>query len=445
MNQNRINDGLMALFFASLFIQNATFTIGSVQVGFFIVPVLLFVLRVLSGKLRVVVTSRFRVAGVFLVYAVVRAFTSPHVGEALVVLVYFALDFLVMAACCTFVVYALQNHRERVIVGAINALMGVSVLIYLYLFVRYDANTLLYNFVDLRDTGAGIRANASFFDLMSYTTVENNILRYNGFYLDPNYWGMYALVGLYVVVILSLYRHRSGESGRGWYLSFAPPLLSGLFTFSRGFIVSVMIVLVAVTAFTLVNDPRRAVGFLLRVAGGVLILVVGLLPILYDDALLTGLFIDKTQGDIDQTSIARPFVWLTYLTIFANWPAVRLLFGVGLSRTFYEDVGFFMATHNFVMQLVAMLGLVGLALHAYMSIYLARLAGWARRRFADGRLTYAVNLSFLAGLLMVFLFIDPLYHFPFWVYSGVTIALVETDWLKTRTVVPTVETLLHPA
>lgn len=444
MNPNRLNDGLMIVFFVSLFVQNATFTVGSVQIGFFIVPLLLFVLRVLSGKLRVVLTPRFRVAGLFLAYAVVRAFTSPHVGEALVVLVYFALDFLVMVACCTFVVYALQHHRERVIVGAVNALMGVSVLIYLYLFARYDVNTLLHNFVDLRDTGAGIRANASFFDVMSYTTVEGSVLRFNGFYLDPNYWGMYAMVGLYMVVILSL-RRRPGEGGRGWYLRFAPPLLSGLFTFSRGFIVSLMVVLLTVTAFTLVSNPRQAVGLLLRVAGAGLLLVLVLLPTLYDDAMLANLFIEKTQGDIAQTSIARPFVWLTYLTIFANWSAFNLLFGVGLNRLFYEDVGFFMATHNFVLQLVAMLGLVGLALHACMSVYLARLASWARRRFADERLTYAVNLSFLAGLLLVFLFIDPLYHFPYWIYSGVTLGLVETDWAKIRTAVPAADALPYPA
>jgi hypothetical protein len=433
MTPSRLNDGLMALFFVSLFIQNATFSVGSVQVGFFIIPALLVVGRALQGKLRVVLTPRFRVAGVFLAYAVVRAFTSPHVGEALVVLVYFALDFLVMVACCTFVVYALRHRRERFIVGPINVLMGASVLIYLYLFASFDANTILYNFVELRDTGAGIRANASFFDLLSYSTVESGVLRFNGFYLDPNYWGMYAMTALYVVVVLSLHGHRTGEGGRWWYLRFAPPLLSGLFTFSRGFIVSLLVVVLTITAFTLINNPRQAIGLLLRVGAAVVVLAAVLLPTLYDDSLLTALFIEKTQGDIDQTSIARPFVWLTYLTIFANWPAENLFFGVGLNRLFYEDVGFFMATHNFVLQLVAMLGLLGLALHFYMSAYLARMLGWARRSFTGERLTYAVSLSFLVGLLLVFLFLDPLYHFPFWIYSGVSIGLVESDWWKIRT------------
>ncbi len=433
MTARRDTTLLMMFFFVSVFIQNATVSIGTVQIGFFIVPVGLFIAQVVRGRLPLVKTRHFWVLGLFLGYVVLRTATSPNFGEALVVLVYLSLDAMVLLMCYTFVLYARETGQESRIILSINALMTVSILIYLYLYVRYDPAELAENFELLREEN--IRLSGSFWDVKSYTQVEGTVLRFNGFYYDPNAWGLYSFTGLYIVTILKLSQTPALTQpfSLAWlrgYLPFVPSVLSALFTFSRGTMLGLLMVCVAVLLNVFANNPRQGLRLLLGTLVALGLVTFGLVPLLFGDSVLETLLINKTTGDLDADTLARPLIWRTYLGIFADWPIYKLLFGVGMNRRFYEDVGFFMATHNYVLQLAAMLGLVGLGLHVLMCAYLARLLAWARRQFPAHRLRYGIGLSFLLGILLISFFIDPLYQFPFWMYSGVTFGMIQHDQFR---------------
>lgn len=426
MTARRDTTLLMMFFFVSVFIQNATVSIGSVQIGFIIVPVVLFGVQVLRGRIALVKSGHFWALGLFLGYVFLRAFASPKFGEALVVLVYFGLDATVLLMCYTFVIYARETGQENRVVLSVNALMMASVLIYLYLYARYDVASLAENYDFLREDN--IRLAGSFWDIKGYTQVEGEILRFNGFYYDPNAWGLYTFVALYLIAMMKLSQPR--RVGFRSYLSYVPALLSGLFTFSRAIMLGLLMVGVAVLLNAFVHNPRQGLRLLLGTVLGLAVVMFWLVPLLYGDSVTETLLVNKTTADLDVNVVARPLIWQSYLTIFSNWPIEKLLFGVGLNRLFYEDVGFFMATHNFVLQLTAVLGLTGLALHLWMSVYLGRLIAWMRRQLPADRLRYGVSMSFLIGTLFICFFIDPLYQFPYWMFSGITLGMIRHDQVR---------------
>lgn len=432
MKARRDTTLLTGFFFASVFIQNATFSVGTVQIGFILVPVVLFAFFFFRRRIGFVPTPYFRVSFIFLGYALIRTFTSPHLSEALVVLVYLGLDFVVMFMTYAFTVYVRYHRLEHVVILSVNGLMLVGVLIYLYLYSNYDPLTIATNFEAMRQEN--IRKAGSFWDVMSYASAEGDVLRFNGFYLDPNNWGLYAFTGLYFVTVMKLCLDAEKTPpywlrGTFGYLAYLPTLLSCLFTFSRGVMLGLVVVGVSVLVSAFRSNPRLGLRLLVGTTIGFAGLALWLVPLLYGDSVLETLLINKTTGDLDQTSIARPFVWQTYLMIFSNWSGIQLLFGVGMSRVFYEDVGFFMATHNYIMQILAMMGLVGLSLHLYMSYYLALIIRAGQGMFRSARFRYGIKFSFLVGTLLISFFIDPLYQLPFWMFSGMTIGLVQYDQL----------------
>ena len=435
MKARRDTTLLAGFFFVSVFIQNATFTIGTVQIGFILVPVVWFAVYFFRRRIGIVPTPYFWVSFLFLGYSVFRTFTSPHLGEALIVLVYLGLDFVVMFMTYAFTMYVRHNNLERVVILSVNGLMLVSACIYLYLYFNYDANTLAVNYEGMRQDN--IRKVGSFWNVMTYATAEGDVLRFNGFYLDPNNWGLYAFTGLYFVTMMKLCEPAKPLNQRASWLTnafghweYLPAVLSCLFTFSRGVMLGLVVVALSVLVGAFRSNPRLGLRLLVGTGLGFGLIVLWIVPVLYGDSVLETLIINKTTGDLDQTSVARPFVWQTYLIIFSNWPGIQLLFGLGLNRAFHEDVGFFMATHNYMMQLIAMMGLIGLALHLYMSAYLAYLIRAGRRLFTTAGFRYSIKMSFLVGVLLICFFIDTLYHFPFWMYSGMTIGLIQYDQLQ---------------
>jgi len=424
MKPSRTNDLLLLVFFAGVFIQNATVSIGTVQIGSILLPVGLFVLRVLAGGLPLVRTTHFTPILLFLGYVTLRALTSPHFGEALVVLVYFLLDATVMLGAYTFTLYALRNNRQGLVIRAVNAVMLATVVIYGFVFLNVEVNTLGQHLTYLRDVG--VRAAASFFDPMSYVIVENRVMRLVGFYLDPNYWAMYVLAGLYAVVLMNrLSPRRAGPFG--WsYLRFLPCVLSMVLTFSRGAILGLVLLLLSSLGALLLQNPRR--GLTVLVWAGLIVGVVGpvVLYSVFDSELLKQLLFEKTVNDLENTQDARPFIWLSYLGIYTTWGPEWLLFGVGLNRIYYEqDVGFFISAHNLILQLMGNLGLVGVGLYLYTVGYLATVLTRAARRL-KGKLAqpYLISLQFLAVLLFLSMFLDPMFHLPYWLFSGVAYGVV---------------------
>jgi hypothetical protein len=423
MKPNRLNDLLLVVFFVGVFIQNATISIGTVQIGSILLPMGLFVLRVMAGGLPVVRTGHFRPVMLFLGYVLLRMFTSPHTGEALVVMVYFLLDALVMVAAYTFVLYALRNRRQDLVVRSVNAIMLCTVLIYAFVFVTVDTATLGQHLMYLRDEG--VRAAASFFDPMSYVIVENRVMRLNGFYLDPNYWSLYALVGLYIVVLLSPVSGTGAKSGGWMYLRYLPAGLSMLLTFSRGAILGILLLLGSALGRMILENPRQGAKVLVRVGVGLGVLGPLALYGIFDSEQLRQLLFEKTVSDMDNTYNARPFIWLSYLTIYAGWGPERLLFGMGLNRLYFEDVGFFISAHNLIFQLLGSLGFVGVVLYLYTAGHLTAVLARARRRaMGTLRSPYFVSLQFLAVLLLLSLFEDPMFHFPYWLFMGVALGMV---------------------
>lgn len=427
MKPNRLNDLLLIVFFVGVFIQNATVSIGSVQIGSILVPIGFFVVQVLTHRLPIVRSTYFNPVLLFLGYVLLRMFTSPQFGEAVVVMVYFFIDALVMVGVYTLIFYALRNRRQRLVVRSISGVMLVTVLIYGFVFVTTDNQTLAQSLN--RRHEEGLRAGASFFDPLTYVTLENQVMRLYGFYLDPNYWALYAFAGLFLITIMKMTERRTVESG--WtYFAYLPPILSGVLTFSRGSLLGLFLLFLCIASYLLLFNPKQRLPVAGYVAAGVGLASLIVLPFLYDFEFLNKLLFEKTANDLVDSTMSRPFIWTTYLFIFSNWSVTNLLFGVGMSRLIHEQIGFFMPPHNFIFQLVATFGLVGMSLHLFMTGFLIRLLLISRRRFSGWSWLYTLCVMFFGVLLVMCLFLDTVYHLPYWMMLGAGIGLVRYSELQ---------------
>ncbi len=422
MKSSRTGDLLLVVFFTGIFIQNATLSIGGVQIGYILLPVGLFMIAGYTNLISLIQSSYFQWYFVFFFYALLRMFTSPHFGEAVVQMVYFGLDFIVMFACYTFVMYAIRNNRQRLVIGSINAVMLATILIYVYIFTTYDLNTLGQNTNVLHSDN--MRLTGGFWNSMNYVITENRILRLNGFYLDPNYWALYTFAGLFLIAVMKL-SVKNREATTLWsYASYIPPLISCLLTFSRGAILGLLLLMFSILFYLLLSNPKRGIKVLFYSALGFSLLLGLVLFTFFDIELLNQLLLEKTVNDINDTEVSRPFIWTTYLLTFINWPVTKLLFGVGMNRLFYEDVGFFISPHNFIFQLISLLGVIGMALHLAMTGFLIRLLLRARVRFRENAWLFFVSLLFFGAFLVMSLFLDTIFHFPYWIISGTIMGLI---------------------
>lgn len=228
---------------------------------------------------------------------------------------------------------------------------------------------------------------------------------------DPNYLGMYIIAGIVGILIL----------GRGIKsvlscVVLALLLVAGLMTGSRGFLLSLAVLIVLYFISGLARSRVRMLGSLLI---GLVAIIVGL----YYSGLLPFL-VDMFNGRMDTTDVSngRLDLYSEYLAILLSNPLILLL-GVGLvvyptkiNELFHTDL---LMVHNSIIEVFVIWGIVGFLILAVLLFYMYKvlthdIRGLFRKLpvyiplviFIVSTLTITIFYSYHAILLVVFLVIQ---------------------------------------
>lgn len=413
----------VGLFILSLFVHNIFLSFGGITIGLIVLPVSLF------GSLWIYNKIGFDLNGanpyfIFVLYAILGSVLGSPDKEDLLALVYLVLClvvFLLTISCVKwFDLLQLHGLIYYVIFGV--TLVGLFFYVYSILNLSIEDVAEAYGTANIevrRDVG---------FNPKGFVLVDGGSLRYNGFYFDPNYWSLYVIISFAFLIVVKEHIQKSAF----WMCLFAI-LLSGLLTLSRGFIISLLCACLVFWIVVLVNRPVQAIRMLFAFIA-ILVFFSMIFFVVYSNVEAFASIVDgKFIGEAEAGETPRLTIWADYTArMFLKEDFQHLLFGFGMTRDFRKYGFFAEVPHNLLLYILSQLGLVGLFLYASLYVRLIYILFKIKTKVTS-LFTLRYGLLFcLIMLTVASFFLDPLFHYPFWVLSGIIVGVGKVSELKIK-------------
>lgn len=283
-------------------------------------------------------------------------------------------------------------------------LIGIISFLYLIIFVGLDVVSYRLNII----TNAKLLEN----DIISFIFYDGFLPRYNGYRLDPNFWGLYVIFSLYIILVI---KELNPKKTKYFNAAFVFSIISILFTASRSAIITLLGIFMLRKILIIIRKSKLNLKFSIKSKSlKKWIIVLVLLIILSIPIINYGMkIIDKeffvsryTFTDIDSS---RLMVWEKYLT-----NNKELLIGSGLTRWLRMNVNNIKKTsHNTYIFLYHTTGLIGLILFLLIPICLLIMAILNYLKGNSYRV-FSTVISFTLGVLIQISTIDTLFSIVLW-------------------------------
>jgi hypothetical protein len=283
-------------------------------------------------------------------------------------------------------------------------LIGIISFLYLIIFVGLDVVSYRLNII----TNAKLLEN----DIISFIFYDGFLPRYNGYRLDPNFWGLYVIFSLYIILVI---KELNPKKTKYFNAAFVFSIISILFTASRSTIITLLGIFMLRKILIIIRKSKLNLKFSIKSKSlKKWIVVLVLLIILSIPIINYGMrIIDKeffvsryTFTDIDSS---RLMVWEKYLT-----NNKELFIGSGLTRWLRLNVNNIKKTsHNTYIFLYYTTGLIGLILFLLIPICLLIMAILNYLKGNSYRV-FSTVISFTLGVLIQISTIDTLFSIVLW-------------------------------
>ena len=213
--------------------------------------------------------------------------------------------------------------------------------------------------------------------------------RFTGFNGDPNYYNISLMLAL--LGSLAIYK----ENKPYFWLSFAFTFFFGVQTYSKSFLISLLMVIVIIfVEFARMKNTK--------VSSLLFVIVIAVMLYMFSSGYFRSVdfilsrFTDSSN--VSELTTGRSDIWLDYLGhIFSDFR--RMLFGSGISAPLLNHRG----SHNFYIELLYYFGIIGTGLFGTMVVSAYRIAnGSARRKFNVSHAATVVVLALYFSLQALF-------------------------------------------
>lgn len=278
--------------------------------------------------------------------------------------------------------------------------ISIAILGYLYVYIFVDINTFIGDFKQI-DSRKDLVNSVYAFVFPEYGGL---FMRFNGYNLDPNFWGVYALVSFWLLVLFKVIAQKRGVefSSKLYKIALILSILSIVLTFSRGTYLSFLL---SVGLYVVLSLRVKNIVYLTTT---ILVIVLTLISLYFS--------IDEFKYAVDlklfnsaiETENPRIEKWVFYTDHIYNSNIFRILFGFGLIDLFDWHYGTTM--HNTYIQTFASLGVLGFgtvigfilfSLLVMLSKYIAKIT--------------SIQIALLSSVIASIFFVDMLYSPALWI------------------------------
>lgn len=296
----------------------------------------------------------------------------------------------------------LKENKEKINL-ALFIIFGLGVVLFFYtiFFVGFE------HILNLRESVEERRDLAN--TLVSLVWYEGLIIRYNGFYVDPNFWSFHL-----VFALMLLYSINDKNKSKMAKYTISITLFSIFLAFSRGSFVALILICVIYFLILLFFNriSSKVIVNIFKIIFTIILLSISLYlfatntDIISSDFLFSRFSSDQIEGN------SRTYKWVIYIDNLLNYD-FGLLFGLGLSRVVNYFTDF--SSHNVYIFMLYNFGLLGLSCFIIMILIILKrlLRKMNLNKEKDFKL-YALSFSFIVGLLLQALFIDVFFTIPLW-------------------------------
>ena len=277
--------------------------------------------------------------------------------------------------------------------------ISIALLGYLYVYIFVDINTFIGDFKQI-DSRKDLVNSVYAFVFPEYGGL---FMRFNGYNLDPNFWGVYALVSFWLLVLFKTISEKRDKefSSKLYKIALVLSIFSIILTFSRGTYLSFLL---SVGLYVVLSLRVKNIVYL---ATTILVIVLTLISLYFSiDEFKYAVdlkLLDSTDGENP-----RLLKWAFYSNYIIENSIGRILFGFGLIDLFDWHYGTTM--HNTYIQTFASVGLLGFG--TVIGFILFSLLVMLSRYLAK---TTSIQIALLSSVLSSVLFVDMLYSPAFWI------------------------------
>ncbi len=278
--------------------------------------------------------------------------------------------------------------------------ISIAFLGYLYVYIFVDINTFIGDFKQI-DSRKDLVNSVYAFVFPEYGGL---FMRFNGYNLDPNFWGVYALVSFWLLVLFKTISEKRDKefSSKLYKIALVLSIFSIILTFSRGTYLSFLL---SVGLYVVLSLRVKNIVYL---ATTILVIVLTLISLYFS--------IDEFKYAVDlklfnsavETDNPRIEKWIFYTDHIYNSNVFRILFGFGLIDLFDWHYGTTM--HNTYIQIFASVGLLGFgvligfilfSILVILSKYIAKIT--------------SIQIALLSSVVASVFFVDMLYSPALWI------------------------------
>lgn len=277
--------------------------------------------------------------------------------------------------------------------------ISIAILGYLYVYIFVDINTFIGDFKQI-DSRKDLANSVYAFVFPEYGGL---FMRFNGYNLDPNFWGVYALVSFWLLVLFKVIAQKRGVefSSKLYKIALILSILSIVLTFSRG---TYLAFLFSISLYTLFSLNKSYFTYLIFSLLSVVIVLIALYFNVDEFKYAIDLkLLDSTQGDNPRIE-----KWKFYLEYIYLSDVLRILFGFGLIDLFTWHHGTTM--HNSYIQVLASIGILGVSI-LFLFLFFSLIVFF--KKYIPKYTS--IQLAFLGSTLSSIFFVDMLYGIAFWI------------------------------
>ncbi|EAT13141.1 hypothetical protein RED65_00235 [Oceanobacter sp. RED65] len=290
--------------------------------------------------------------------------------------------------------------RHPNIVLFIHALLfSLSILIYLGITHYYKGSDFYHLFHSLESRVDVANTWYSFV----FPEYGGSILRFNGYNLDPNVWGVYALFAFWFLVVLVCIAREEGYlySKKLFLFTMVLSVISLVLTFSRGTYVAFFLSLFVY--FSLTPSWIKKFKFIFFS-----FVFVSFIMFLYVNEATVKDFVDLKLFGEDVGDNPRILKWSFYLDRIWSSDLHEFLFGVGLIDLFDWFKGTTM--HNTYLQIFLSFGLIGFFI--FLLVFFLAVLGCIR---STSKELLSINFAMLSAISASVFFVDMMYSPVLWI------------------------------
>ena len=275
------------------------------------------------------------------------------------------------------------------------SIMVVSIFIYFYIVFFVDLDLYIKNIKSLDNPKEKINTIYSFV----FPEYGGMFLRFNGYNLDPNFWGSYALLSFWMLILFKTFTNHT-FSKQLYKVALLLSIVSIIITFSRS---TLLTFILSLGIFSILSMNKNYIYLLLFGTSCVLVSFAAL----YINVPVFNELINLKSGDLGVEN-PRFEKWQFYLNIILNDGLFRFFFGYGLTDLFTWHYGTTM--HNTYLQAFVSIGFLAMLLIFFWVLFsvIIILSNYSTR-FSP------VQLALLFSTLFSVFMIDMFYASVFWI------------------------------